>query len=87
MYWLFNYGFSKVGLVLTRNIGVLQFQLKNWKNLNVSAFISLVVDLFGFNSQCKLLILKAVHASIRPFLSLFKHFFRDPFHPPDIHDI
>ena len=40
-----------------------------------SSFISFAVDLFCFKSQWKLLILKAVHASIRPF------------HPPDIHKI
>ena len=46
-----------------------------------SSFISLVVDLFCFKSQWKLFILKAVHASIRPFFSHFKYFCADPFQP------
>ena len=46
-----------------------------------SSFISLVVGLFCFKSQWKLFILKAVHASIRPFFSLFKYFCADPFQP------
>ena len=46
-----------------------------------SSFISLVVGLFCFKSQWKLFILKAVHASIRPFFSLLKYFCADLFQP------
>ena len=48
-----------------------------------SSFISLVVGLFCFKSQWKLFILKAVHASIRPFFSLFKYLCRS-ISAPDI---